>query len=95
MRYETLKPFTISGSILETALVEEKYRLEGELSKLLRDSGYIDVLDLDPDWSLWYDQEEVSYRFSLVMYGVECDRPWDYAGILGGKKIPKSTASSK
>lgn len=93
--YDKIKTFTIKGVIGESGLAERKERLIHELSSHMRDNGFIEVLDLTPDWKLGYDHSAEHYQFELRIYGVECDEPWKYAGLLDGKMILKSTANNK
>ena len=55
----------------------------------MRDGGYVPLIDLDPAWSLEYD--EVSRKFSFVMtiHGafVGKKRSWEVYGLSGNREV--------
>lgn len=93
--YDNLKPFTWAGRLTEANIVTHKENLEHQLSNFMRDQGYVEVLDLESQWNISWNNSAECFDFEVTVYGVECDEPWDTAGLLDGKMILKSTANLK
>ena len=66
--HKRIKRFELQGQIHDDSFIysmKEKYiRL---LSESMRDEGYVQRLDIDPDWSLSYTGNY--YEFTLSVYG--------------------------
>jgi len=66
--HKRIKRFELSGQILDDSLIP---RLRTEYIRLLSDSmkeaGYVQRYDIDPDWSLSYTGNY--YNFVLSLYG--------------------------
>mgnify|MGYP006049787021 FL=1 len=93
--YDSFRPFTWSGRLTESNIVTHKEHLEHELSTFIRDQGFVEVLDIEAQWSINWNNSEECFDFQVTIYGVECEEPWDTAGLLAGKMIPKSTVKTK
>lgn len=67
-QHKRIKRFELSGQILDDSFIprmrEEYIRL---LSKSMKDSGYVQRYDIDPDWSISYSGNY--YDFVLSLYG--------------------------
>ena len=66
--HKRIKRFELSGQILDDSFIprmrQEYIRL---LSESMRDSGYVQGYDIDPDWSISYSGNY--YDFVLSLYG--------------------------
>ncbi len=66
--HKRIKRFELSGQILDDSFIprmrQEYIRL---LSESMRDSGYVQRYDIDPDWSISYSGNY--YDFVLSLYG--------------------------
>ncbi len=66
--HKRIKRFELTGQIADDSFIlrmkEQYIKL---LSELMRDEGYVQRIDIDPDWSLSY--EDNHYEFRLSIYG--------------------------
>lgn len=66
--HKPIKRFHLEGQIQDDSTIghmrEEYIRL---LSDMMKDTGYVRRLDIDPDWSLQYKGHY--YEFTLSVYG--------------------------
>lgn len=66
--HKRIKRFELSGQILDDSFIprmkREYVRL---LSELMKESGYVLRLDIDPDWTIQYTGNH--YEFILSVYG--------------------------
>jgi hypothetical protein len=81
MLKRNIKSFLISGVIKDDAGIG-KTRAMYERIQLqdMRDKGYVPVLDLEPQFSIKYNEQKDSYSFFLEMFGV-------YVGKKKAKEI--------
>lgn len=66
--HKRIKRFELSGQILDDIFIP---RMKSEyirlLSELMKESGYVVRLDIDPDWTIQYTGNH--YEFTLSVYG--------------------------
>lgn len=89
--HENIKAFhdrgTMNGNI---NVIQEKERLVADLETSMRDSGYVPVLDLDPQFTRTLVGD--SYEFRLTIYGVKIkEDAWQVTGISSGKLLRSTT----
>ena len=96
--HKPLKKFYISGVIQDEALLG---RLKIEYTRLLisemRLSGYVPRLDLDPDFTIGYNDIKNFFEFELSVHGVYAGKrksEW-IAGIDGTNLVPIQPSKSK
>jgi len=86
-----IKPFVMTGVILEKNLVASKENLIRELEAQIRDTGYVPHLDLDPVFVATPDFDDDKLRnFELTIYGSKCkngEDPWQVAGVSNGRVV--------
>lgn len=90
MTHKAIKRFQIDGFIRDDS---DLARLREQYVKLLvtqmRDSGYVQVLDLSPAFAIEYDQAKSGYKFLLTMHGVYYGkRAREIYGISNSREIP-------
>jgi hypothetical protein len=96
--HKPIKRFSIDGIIHDDSAI---IRLKSEYIRLLLSemalSGYVPRLDIDPDWTLGYNEEKNIFNFQITLYGVylgkkqaECIQ-----GIDGTLAIPTQKSKSK
>ena len=96
--HKPLKRFYISGIIQDEALLG---RLKIEYVRLLvsemRLSGYVPRIDIDPDFTLRYNDSKDFFEFELSLHGVYAGKrksEW-IAGIDGTSLVPIQPSKSK
>jgi hypothetical protein len=96
LHHKPIKRFSLEGNILDEALTP---RLKTEYIKLLllemRFSGYVPRIDIDPDFTIEYNNTIEIFTFKLSLHGVYVGKKkseW-IIGIDGTQVI--STAQSK
>jgi hypothetical protein len=71
LHHKPIKRFHIDGNIYDDAAIA---RLRIEYAKLLetgmRMSGYVPRIDINPDFTLNYNQQKQYFEFELSIYGV-------------------------
>jgi hypothetical protein len=95
--HKPIKKFYLDGIIQNDAAIA---RLRIEYAKLLesemRINGYVPRLDLDPDFTIRYNEEKDFFEFELSMHSVYAGKrnsEW-IAGIDGTKPIPTLQSKS-
>lgn len=88
--HDDIRKFSLEGSLTDGNISSNKDRLVHYVENLMRDFGHVPSLDNEPQFTLEYDQEEQSFKFSLTVYGVKVgkEKSWQIDGVSGGKKIP-------
>lgn len=92
------KPFILEGQFIDDSFaLQTRVSSENFLDKVMRDKGYIKILDIDPNWSTWYDSKKDEWFFSMTIYGTYIGKrkSWQYEGITQGKLIPRNTRQTK
>jgi hypothetical protein len=71
LHHKPVKRFTLDGTIHDESAIG---RLRAEYSRLLvmemRFSGYVPRLDINPDFTIYYNAEKEYFEFILSLYGV-------------------------
>lgn len=87
-----MKSFGITGQINDDSSIprlkqEYQYLLEQDM----RSQGYVPLLDLDVQFWLDYNQEQDTYNFEIVLYGVYVGKKksYQYEGFSGQSLVPK------
>jgi hypothetical protein len=71
MLKRNIKSFLIGGVIKDDSSIGRSRLLyERTLLQQMRDKGYVPVLDLDPQFSIKYNESKDNYSFNLEMFGV-------------------------
>jgi hypothetical protein len=96
--HKELKRFHIESEISDDSqFIKQRDTQEHMLLQMMRDSGYIPVLDLGPFWSTKLN-EKARYDAVLSIYGIYVGKrkACTLAGVDGtGKYYPISTPSDK
>jgi hypothetical protein len=90
-----IEPFYLEGSISEVNIEQEKDRVESFVRTSMRDEGFAEVLDIDPQWQMTYDFTNSVFDFKLTMYGVEVEDASQWAGWMNGKLIKRYSPTPK
>ena len=69
--HKTIKRFSLSGIIHDESMLG---RLKGEYTRLLtsemRLSGYVPRIDIDPDFTIDYNEKKNYFEFEISLHGV-------------------------
>lgn len=87
--HRKIREFHIDGLIEDdSAIPKIRERYENILIDIIRSKGYVPHLDIDPAFSLEYDEEK--YKFLLTIYGVYVGRSKAqcYLAVSGNNLIP-------
>ena len=89
-----IKPFTCDGEFIDDShAIYAKTTATNTLNNMMRDKGYLKVLDLDPIWFIRYDENTNKWYFEMTAYGVYVGKrkSWEFEGVSQGKLIPRNT----
>jgi hypothetical protein len=71
LHHKSIKKFSLDGTMHDDSAIE---RLRNEYIRLLSMemelSGYAKRLDIDPDFTISYNENNDTYNFVLTMYGI-------------------------
>jgi hypothetical protein len=71
MLKRTIRAFLIGGVIKDDSSIgKSRLMYERILLQDMRDRGYVPVLDLEPQFSIKYNEAKNTYSFNLEMFGV-------------------------
>lgn len=78
-------------------MIRLRHQYEKTLIHEMRDSGYVQVLDIDPAFSVSYNSEHNNWFFMLTMHGVYVGKvkAWQIEGCSNGRMLPRSIQSDK
>lgn len=93
--HKKIKEFHIDGQIEDDSdipKIRERYELI--VVDMMRSSGYVPHLDVEPAFSLEYDNDK--YKFLLTMYGVFVGkaRAQCYLAVSGNNLIPMTLSQN-
>jgi len=70
MHHKPIKTFTLDGIIKDDSAIG---RLRQEVAKLkieeMREEGYVPRLDIDPNFTIKYNETKEYFEFTLTVYG--------------------------
>lgn len=87
-----LKSFGMNGQIHDdSAIPRLRKQYEHMIEEDMRTQGYVPILDLDIQFSLDYDENNDTYNFDIVLYGIYVGKKksYLYEGFSGQNLIPK------
>lgn len=94
--HEDVKRFTLEGEVSYTYLAKTKKTLETSLEDNMRSSGYVPILDIDPQLTQMYDPEGEKFKVSITLYGAYVgERECEIAGLMYGKPVMKYIPKTK
>lgn len=89
MTDKMIRRFRMEGTLIETAMAQAQGTARLTLTQMMRDEGFVPLLDLDPVFKTSYIGGEM-YEFSLTLHGVFVGREAACViiGMLDGKLLP-------
>ena len=92
MLNRNIKSFYMNGTIKsDSDIVRLREMYEKLLLDEMRTSGYVPVLDIDPQFAIKYNHKKDSYSFHLEMHGVFVGKrkAWEIEGFSGQNYIKR------
>lgn len=90
--HDDIRGFHLKGELADEAdILVEKQKLVSEIEVMMRDNGFIPVLDLDPQFGRYYDTEADKFKFRATVYGVKDKDAWSNTGMSSGKVMTSTT----
>ena len=89
MTAQMIRRFVMTGEYTETKLISTRTTVRSFLTNMMKDDGFVPLLDVDPVWLSDYRGGE-KFNFSYTMQGVFVgkDKAWQIDGVMDGKLIP-------
>lgn len=94
--HENIKRFYMEGEVKYEYLTKARKTLEEAIEDKMRYSGYIPVLDIDPQLTQEYDPARGLFKITVSVYGgyVGEDEK-KYCGLMFGKPLLRHTPTHK
>jgi hypothetical protein len=98
LHHKSIKTFNLEGIIKDDAAIG---RTKNEFIRLIslnmRDEGYVPRLDIDPDFTIYYNNDKDYYEFTLTAYGTYLGRKKSKCieGMDGTLAVPIHKSKSK
>lgn len=88
MTSQMIRRYAINAEFIETTLVVTRSACGKALVGMMKDDGFVPLLDVNPVWQTEYHGGE-KYTGTLTMQGVFVgkDRAWQIDGMVDGKLI--------
>lgn len=95
MTAQLIRRFQLDGTTTTTNLEQKRETFRLALLGMMRDEGFVPLLDLDPvfRWT-WLKDDEYGFVYTWQGVHVGKEKAWQTEGILGGKIVP-STRTTK
>lgn len=93
MTNRRIKKFGFDGIIKDDAAIPRmREQYHNLIVKSMRDSGYVPVLDLDPQFHIRYDHDKDQYHFQIYLHGIFVGKKksHQYDGFSGQRLIPRT-----
>ena len=87
-----IKPFFIDGVLADDSVIPKKRaQYQHLVDSHMRISGYVPVLDLDPQFYIEYNSDKDVYNFKYVVFGVYVGKKKssEYVGYSGNVLVPR------
>ena len=98
LHHKSIKAFNLEGVIKDDAAIG---RLKIEYVRLstiqMREEGFVPRLDMDPDFTIYYNSDKDYYEFTLTTYGTYLGRKKSKCieGMDGTLAVPIHKSKSK
>jgi hypothetical protein len=71
LHHKPIKKFSLEGTIHDDAsFIRLKIEYVNLLKSEMRLSGYVQRIDIDPDFTIGYNEKTEYYNFELTLYGI-------------------------
>jgi hypothetical protein len=98
LHHKSIKTFTVDGIIKDDSTI---FRLRTEITRLkieeIRELGYVPRLDIDPNFTIQYNEPKEYFEFTLTIYGTYLGKTkakW-IRGIDGTTLVPTQKSKLK
>jgi len=89
MTNQLIRRFRLEGTTADSNLELHKRTWEKTVVQMMKDEGFVPLLDIDPHFSWnWVKEDEFTFVFTWHGVYVGEEKAWQTEGILGGRTIP-------
>lgn len=90
MTDKLIRRFQIKGTILDDSkFIQTRETYYKTILAMMKDSGFVPLLDLDPVWDTSFNPDEENYSCTYTWHGEYVgEKAWDFAGKMGQKLVP-------
>ena len=90
MTHQRIQRFQVRAQFNSDAdIIRVRAQYESLLIQEMRDKGFVRVLEIDPNFSVSYDQDVWSFILTMHSVYVGKKKAWQSEGISQGKLIPR------
>lgn len=96
--HKPLKPFTLDVQFKDSAFFAKKQDdIVRIIHEMMREKGYIPVLDLNPYITVEYDCQNDTFNYKVTCHGTYVGRKksWELQGWTMGRLLPINTRAAK
>ena len=96
--HKRIKRYQVAGTFRDDSdIIRLRAQYESLLVQSMRGDGYIPVLDMDPAFSVSYNNEINEWSFVLTIHSVFVGKvkAWEIEGCSNGKMLPRSIQRGK
>lgn len=84
-----IRSFVAEGAVKDPGhLINKQPYEESRLKEIMRNKGYVPVLDITPTVETEYIEEKGTFKYQITVFGTKARNAWDYEGWLSGRLIP-------
>lgn len=84
-----IRPFVAEGAVKDPGhLINKQPYEENRLREIMRNKGYVPVLDITPTVETEFLEKKGTFRYAITVFGTKASNPWEWEGWLSGRLIP-------
>ena len=85
-----IRSFVAEGAVKDPGhLINKQPYEEKRLRDIMRNSGYVPVLDITPTVETEFVKDKGTFTYQITVFGTKVSGdPWEYEGWLSGRLIP-------
>lgn len=88
MTSQIIKRYQIEGQVIGKRLLQARETHAHTLVTMMRDDGFVPVLDIDPVFTIeWVTEDRYNFCYTWQAVYVGKEKAWQIEGNLGGKMI--------
>lgn len=90
MTDKIIRRFQIKGTILDDSkFIQIRETYYKEIVAMMKDNGYVPLLDIDPVWDTRYIPKDENYKCTYTWHGEYVgENAWNFVGKMGQKLVP-------
>lgn len=90
-----IRSFVSTGAVSDPGhLINKQPHEEGRLRDIMRENGYVPVLDITPVVNTEFLEDKGTFKYEITVFGTKVKGdPWLYEGWLNGRLLPLTPGS--